>query len=140
MPTRRVPAEEEPIMPLVRISIRRGQGPAYRQAVADAVHAALVETFAVPADDRFQILTEHEAGTELLHTPRYLGIEYSPDLVMIQITANNTRGVEQKKRLYRRIVERLGDKPGLRPQDVMISLVEVAKENWSFGLGEAQYA
>jgi len=127
-------------MPLVRISMRQGHEPAYRRAVADAVHAALVETFTVPADDRFQILSEHEAGTELLHSPSYLGIEYSPDLVIVQLTVSNTRGLAQKKALYRRIVERLGEKPGLRPQDVMISLVEVMKENWSFGMGEAQYA
>jgi phenylpyruvate tautomerase PptA (4-oxalocrotonate tautomerase family) len=127
-------------MPLVRISMRQGREPAYRRAVADAVHAALVETFTVPAEDRFQILSEHEAGAELLHTPSYLGIDYSPDLVMVQLTVSNTRSLEQKKALYRRIVERLGEKPGLRPQDVMISLVEVAKENWSFGMGEAQYA
>ncbi len=60
--------------------------------------------------------------------------------MLIQITANNTRTLEQKKALFPRIAERLGENPGLRPEGVFVSLIEVTKENWSLGNGLAQYA
>jgi len=126
-------------VPLSRISLRRGKTAAYRRAVMDQVYEALRETFDVPEDDRFMIVTEHDEDS-FSFGRRYLGIERSDDLVIIQITVSNTRGIEQKKRLYERIAERLADRPGVRPQDVFVNLLEVAKENWSFGNGEAQYA
>jgi 4-oxalocrotonate tautomerase len=126
-------------MPLTRISLRRGKPAAYRRAVADNVYAAMRETFEVPDDDRFMVVSEHEE-TNFMYGRRYLGIDRSDDLLIIQLTVSNTRTVEQKKALYRTIVQRLAKDPGVRPQDVLISLVEVGKENWSFGNGEAQYA
>jgi 4-oxalocrotonate tautomerase len=126
-------------MPLTRISLRRGKPAAYRRAVADNVYAAMRETFEVPDDDRFMVVSEHEQ-TNFMYDRRYLGIDRSDDLLIIQLTVSNTRTVEQKKALYRTIVQRLAKDPGVRPQDVLISLVEVGKENWSFGNGEAQYA
>jgi len=126
-------------MPLTRIDLRRGKSAEYRRAIMDQVYAALRETFDVPDEDRFMLLTEHDADT-MSYSRHYLGIERSDNLVVIQITANNTRTLEQKKALYRNIARRLAAKPGIRPADVMINLVEVAKENWSFGNGEAQYA
>ena len=114
-------------MPLVRIALPKGKPAQYRSAVSRAVQGALVETFGVPADDLFQVITEHAPGTELVHPTSYLGIEYSNDFVAIQLTVSDTRGIEQKKQLFKRIVERLSDNPGLRPQDVFINLVEVAK-------------
>ena len=126
-------------MPLSRISLRRGKSPAYRRAVADGVYGAMREAFDVPEDDRFMLLTEHD-DDGFIFGAHYLGIERSADLVMIQLTVSNTRTLDQKKALYRRIVERLARDPGIRREDVFISLVEVTKENWSFGNGEAQYA
>ncbi|HEV2264933.1 MAG TPA: tautomerase family protein [Stellaceae bacterium] len=126
-------------MPLTRIDLRRGKSAEYRRAIMDQVYAAMRETFDVPDEDRFMIVTEHDADT-INYSHRYLGIERSDDLVVIQITANNTRTPEQKKALYRSIARRLAVMPGIRPADVMINLVEVTKENWSFGNGEAQYA
>ena len=126
-------------MPLTRISLRGGKPATYRKAIMDSVYAAMRETFEVPQDDRFMLVTEHEASS-FDYGAGYLGIDRSDDLVIIQLTVSDTRSVEQKKALYRRIVERLGESPGLRPQDVLINLIEVKKENWSFGLGEAQYA
>jgi 4-oxalocrotonate tautomerase len=126
-------------MPLTRISLRRGKPAACRRAVADNVYAAMRETFEVPDDDRFMVVSEHEE-TNFMYGRRYLGIDRSDDLLIIQLTVSNTRTVEQKKALYRTIVQRLAKDPGVRPQDVLISLVEVGKENWSFGNGEAQYA
>jgi len=126
-------------MPHTHIALRRGKPPQYRQAIMEQVYAAMRETFNVPEDDRFMIVTQHDAD-EFLYGKHYLGIDRSDDLVLIQITANNTRTLEQKKALFAAIAKKLGDNPGLRPQDVLVNLVEVAKENWSFGLGVAQYA
>jgi 4-oxalocrotonate tautomerase len=126
-------------MPLVRIDLRRGKSPAYRKAICDGVYRAMRETFAVPDEDRFIIVNEHD-GDNFIYSGSYLGIERSGDLVIIQITANAGRTIEQKKALYARIAAILLEDPGLRPQDVFINLVEVAKENWSFGDGIAQYA
>ena len=123
-------------MPLTRIDLQRGKSAEYRRAI---VYAAMRETFDVHDEDRFMILTEHDADT-ISYSRRYLGIERSDDLVVIQITANNTRTIEQKKALYRSIARHLAVAPGIRPADVLINLVEVTKENWSFGNGEAQYA
>ncbi|WP_243287583.1 tautomerase family protein [Geothrix terrae] len=124
-------------MPLVRISHRSGVGDAYRQALSDGVQEALTATVNAPADDRFHILTEHASG--LIFDPHYLGIERSPEWVAIQITLRKGRTVEMKQALYRRIVENLAKDPGLRPEDVMICLVENELADWSFGKGEAQY-
>jgi 4-oxalocrotonate tautomerase len=125
-------------MPLARISMKRGKPPAYRKAILESLYLAMRETFNVPEGDRFMTLTEHESD-DFAYDSSYLGIQRSDDLVIIQITVSNTRPVEQKKQLYRRIVERLTESPGLRPEDVFINLVEVLPENWSFGHGVAQY-
>lgn len=127
-------------MPLVRISLRVGQSADYRRAVADSVHQAMVETIQVPLPDRFQVITEHAADM-LIFDPNYLvETPRTADVVIIQIVLNNTRTVEQKRLLYRRIAERLGENPGILPQNVIISLIPVSKEDWSFGDGLAQYA
>lgn len=126
-------------MPLVRISVRRGKPDSYRAAIADSVHRALVETMNVPPKDRFQIVTEHDASG-LVYDPSYLDIARSDDIVLVQITLNAGRTVEMKKALYARIADLLAGSPGVRREDVLVSLVEVSKENWSFGDGVAQYA
>ncbi|HZY31867.1 MAG TPA: tautomerase family protein [Candidatus Methylomirabilis sp.] len=126
-------------MPLVRISLREGKSEAYRRAIADGIHRAMVETISVPPLDRFQVITEHPAES-LIYDPAYLGIVRGDDVVFVQITLNAGRSTEQKRALYARMAELLGVSPGLRPQDLLISLVEVPRENWSFGNGEAQYA
>jgi phenylpyruvate tautomerase PptA (4-oxalocrotonate tautomerase family) len=125
-------------MPLMRISLRCGKPAAYRRAIADNVYAALREAFNVPENDFFAIVTEHQPG-DFIYDRYYFNIERSDDFTLIQLTVSNTRTVEQKKALYRSIIERLSGKLGLRPQDVFINLVEVATANWSFGNGEAQY-
>ena len=126
-------------MPLVRIALRAGKSESYRRAVADSVHRALVETVNVPAKDRFQIVTEHDAAG-LIYDPSYLDIQRTDGVLLIQITLNAGRTVEARKALYARIAALLRESPGVRPEDVFVSLVEVAKENWSFGNGIAQYA
>src|ERR1700716_1524100 len=126
-------------MPLVRVSLRRGKSGDYKKAIGDGIYKAMREVFNVPAEDRFVVVSEH-SESEFQFSRTYLDIARSDDLVIIQITANNGRTVEQKKALFARIAELLAEEPGLRKEDVFVNLVEVAKENWSFGNGVAQYA
>lgn len=125
-------------MPLIRISLPAGKSAEHRHAIVHSVYDALRETFNVPEGDLFATVDECTPGN-LLYDRHYFGIERSDDFAIVQLTVSSTRGVDQKKALYRRIVERLARAPGLRPQDVFIGVVEVARENWSFGNGEAQY-
>ncbi len=125
-------------MPLVRISLVKGQPAALRRSIGDAVHRALVETIDVPPRDRFQLLTEHEPG-DLVYDSEYLGIARSDNIVIIQATISAGRSLQKKRALYRRIADHLAAL-GIRREDVWINLVEVAKENWSFGNGVASYA
>ena len=125
-------------MPLVRVSLRAGQSDAYKKAIGDGIYLALRETFNVPDEDRFIMVSEHSSA-EFQFSKTYMDISRSDDLVVIQITVSNTRDVVQKQALYARIVEKLAADPGLRKEDVFINLLEVVKENWSFGNGIAQY-
>ena len=126
-------------MPLVRIDLAEGKGAAYGQTVGEVVYDAMMATLNVPKDDRFQIITEHPA-TGLVFDPGYLGVQRSKDCLCIQITLNDGRTVDQKRAFYKAIADGLATRLGLRREDVVINLVEVRKENWSFGNGEAQYA
>lgn len=125
-------------MPLVRISLMRGKPRSYRAAILDGVYQAMREAFDVPEDDRFMLIEEYKPSN-FRYSETYLAIARDDDLVIIQITANNTRTLEKKKAFFARVVEALGQDPGIRPENVFISLVEVPKENWSFGNGVAQY-
>jgi phenylpyruvate tautomerase PptA (4-oxalocrotonate tautomerase family) len=124
-------------MPLARIDLRKGKDVRYRQEVGRVVYEALVSV-GVPENDRFQVINEHDAEN-FLFDPDYLGIHRSDNLVMIQITWSEGRTLEQKKALYKAIVDGLSAAVGIRPDDVLINLVEVKRENWSFGNGVAQY-
>ena len=126
-------------MPLIRVSLRAGKPADYRRAIAENIYESPRETFDVPENDFFAAVDELEPR-DFIYDRKYFNIERTDDLVLIQLTVSNTRTVEQKKALYGRVVERLGKNPGLRPQDIFLNLLEVAKENWSFGNGEAQYA
>jgi len=126
-------------MPLVRISLRRGKSPGHIAALRHGIYQAMRETFNVPENDRFILVSQHDAD-EFDCDPNYLGIARSDDLVIVQITCNSGRTLEQKQALYRRIAGNFSADPGLHPEDVFVNLVETAKENWSFGNGVAQYA
>lgn len=125
-------------MPLVRIDLMHGWTVEQRQRIGEAVHRALVETIGVPERDRFQLITEHSAA-HLVYDREYLGIKRTDGIVVIQITLSTGRTPAQKRALFRRIAENLAALD-IRREDVWINLVEVAKENWSFGLGLASYA
>lgn len=125
-------------MPLVRIDTTQRLPPDRRRALGDAVHRAMVETLNVPADDRFQIIVGH-ADDVLSVTPSYVGISHGPNVVLVQITLNAGRTLDQKRAFYRRVADDL-HAAGVPREDVIVNLVEVVKENWSFGNGEATYA
>ena len=125
-------------MPLVRIDLVQGKSEAYRKALCDGIYRAMREAFSVPENDRFMIVNEH-AAANFVYAETYLDIAHSNDLVIIQVTANDTRSVEQKKAFFARVAALLGESPGLRREDVFINLVECKKENRSFGNGIAQY-
>jgi 4-oxalocrotonate tautomerase len=125
-------------MPFARIDLRKGKDASYRQEIGRVVYEALVGV-GVPPKDRFQVVNEHDADNFLFDAD-YLGIHRSDELVMIQITWNEGRTVEQKKALFKAIADGLKAAIGLRSEDVLIHLAEVKKENWSFGNGVAQYA
>ena len=125
-------------MPLLHISLRAGKPVAYRQAILDGLYRAMRDALSVPEDDQFMIITEHDAAN--FRYGNGYGVARSADVVYIQITVFNTRTAEQKKALFRRIAELLGEKPGIRPEDVFVVILDAAKENWSVGHGLAQFA
>ena len=126
-------------MPLVHIHMRTGRTETEHQAIFDGIYQALRATFDVPEDDQFMTITEHDGAT-FRFSPTFMDVDRSGDVLFIQISARNTRTVDQKKALYRQIAENLGAAPGIRPDDVFVNLLEGEKENWSFGHGLAQYA
>ena len=125
-------------MPLVRISLREGTSPEYRKALGDGVHKALIESIAIPPGDRFQVITQYPPG-DLIYSPDYLGVARSDRVVFVQVTMSVGRKPQQKRALFKRMAEILAASPGLRPEDLLVNLVEVSWENWSFGNREAQY-
>ena len=126
-------------MPLVRIDLNSSAPAERARIVGDAVYDAMISVANVPADDKFQIITRHDANEIVYPAAGYLGINYSKDLVLIQVTWNQGRSIEVKQAFYKRIADEISAKAGIRREDVWINLVEVAKENWSFGKGEMQY-
>jgi phenylpyruvate tautomerase PptA (4-oxalocrotonate tautomerase family) len=126
-------------MPRSRIDLAKGKSPEYRRTIGEVVYDAMLEALNVPKDDRFQVINEHEPENFVIN-PSYLGIQRTGDGIVIQLTLNAGRGIEQKRGFYKAVTDGLHERLGLRREDVFISLVEVAKENWSFGNGEAQYA
>jgi 4-oxalocrotonate tautomerase len=126
-------------MPLVHIDLQKGKDAAYRRRVGQVVYEAMVACTGVPNNDHFQVISEH-AADNFVFDPDYLGIHRSNDLIMVQIIFNEGRAVAQKQALYRAIADGLATSLNVRREDVFINLVEVKKENWSFGNGVAQYA
>jgi len=124
-------------MPLVRIDLPESIDADTARRAGETLHKIMTEVINVPQGDKFQVITRHPSDARNL-TSEYLGIRYSEKLVLIQITLNQGRTVEQKKTLYRRVADDLAE-IGLRREDVVVNLIEVPKENWSFGNGEMQY-
>ena len=126
-------------MPLVSIHLMQGKPAEFRRKVGEIVYQTMIDTINVPPKDNFQIITEHGKDS-LVYDPEYLNTKRTDGIIIIQITLNKGRSVDLKKAFYKRLAERLHEELGIRMEDVFISLVEVKKENWSFGNGIAQYA
>ena len=126
-------------MPLVRVDLPETVSRDAALAVSAAVHNAMVKTFNVPAEDLFQTVTRRPVG-EIVCTPEFLGIRHSANVAFVQITCAPGRSLDMKKALYAKIATDVASEGGLVAGDVIINLVETARENWSFGNGIAQYA
>jgi 4-oxalocrotonate tautomerase len=125
-------------MPFVRIDLLKGKTEEYRDRVGEIVYKTMVENLSVPANDRFMAITEHSKGG-LAFDREYLGVHRTDDCIFVQITLNSGRSTEVKQGFYKALADRLHEELQLRREDVFINLVEVSKEDWSFGNGEAQY-
>ena len=125
-------------MPFVRIDLGKQYPEGVAQKIGDIVYEVMLRHINVPADDKFQVITRHDAN-ELVVPKSYLGIEYSQGVIFIQVTLNEGRTTELKKKFYKAICDGVVEKLNIRPEDIVINLVEVNKENWSFGHGEMQY-
>ena len=125
-------------MPLLHVSLRAGKPQAYRQAILDGLYRAMRDALNVPEDDQFMTITEHDAAN--FRTGNAYGVVRSADVVYIQIIVFATRTTEQKKALFARIAELLGENPGIRPEDVFVVVLDAGKDNWSVGHGLAQFA
>jgi phenylpyruvate tautomerase PptA (4-oxalocrotonate tautomerase family) len=126
-------------MPFVRIDLSKKHPEGFAQQVGEIIYEMMTTHINVPKDDKFQVITKHDSQ-ELIAPKSYLGIEYSEEIIFIQVTLNEGRTTELKKKFYKAICEGLVEKLKVRPQDIVINLIEVNKENWSFGNGEMQYA
>lgn len=114
-------------MPFIRVELLTGKTPEFKQAVLDEIHGALVDAFAIPDDDRTQRLVERTP--ECFEFPAHR----RPDPVLIEITCFAGRSLEAKRKLYRRLSERLQLRPGIDPRNVCVVLKEVPRENWGLG-------
>jgi 4-oxalocrotonate tautomerase len=126
-------------MPFVRIDLQKGRDAAYRRKAGQIVYEALVSATGVPPNDLFQIIGEH-ATENFIYDPEYAGIHRTAELIFVQVVFNEGRTIDEKRALYRAIADGFSDSLGLRKEDVCVNLIEVKKENWSFGNGIAQYA
>jgi 4-oxalocrotonate tautomerase len=126
-------------MPLVRIDLPASTSPQDIKAVSASVHQAMVDTFNVPLADRFQTITRR-AADELICTTEFLEVKHSDKVVFVQITCSPGRSLDVKKALYQKIVALIAAATQFQPSDIVINVVETARENWSFGKGIAQYA
>ncbi len=127
-------------MPLVRIDVSKTIAAERVRAISDVVYRAMNDIASVPLHDKFHVITRHERDEIVYPQEGYLEIDYSDDLVIIQVTWVAGRSTEIKKQFYRRVADELHDKHGFRRQDIWINLVDTGREDWSFGNGYMQYA
>lgn len=126
-------------MPLVRIDLLEGKTAEFKSQLGELVYKSMLETIGIPEEDKFVVVNDLKAE-ELIFSTNYLGVDRTDGIVIIQITMNEGRTTEVKKALYKMVADKLNSQLDIRKEDVFISLVEVNKENWSFGNGIAQYA
>ena len=124
-------------MPLVRIDVVEGREPTQLRRLADVVQEVLEEVFAAPPRDRYQVIDEHPSRNLILQDTG-LGFERTDDRVLVQVFQQG-RSEEQKKALYARLAERLETDCGVATTDLVVSVAANSREDWSFGLGRAQF-
>lgn len=127
-------------MPLARIDVNKDAPPERIKVVSEAIYSAMIEIAKVPLHDKFQVVTRHAADEIIYPKEGYLGLTYTSDLILIQITWIGGRSIEVKKKFYQRIADEVHERAQVRKEDICISLVDSAREDWSFGNGEMQYA
>jgi 4-oxalocrotonate tautomerase len=127
-------------MPLVRIHLSTSVEPDVVRAVSETIYEAMVGAANVPPNDKFQIVTRHSDDELIYPVDGYLGVTYTRSIIFIQVTWNSGRSTDVKKAFYKAVAEGIHTKTGVRKEDVFINLVDVAREDWSFGNGEMQYA
>jgi 4-oxalocrotonate tautomerase len=126
-------------MPLVRIDINKDASAELIRIVSDAVYQAMINIANVPAHDKFQVINRHAADEIVYPKEGYLGLNYTRDLIIIQVTWVGGRSTEVKKNFFRQVANEIHEKGGVRKEDVWINLVDTRREDWSFGNGEMQY-
>src|SRR5580700_5682728 len=126
-------------MPLARIDINKNASAELVRIVSDAVYRAMVDIANVPVHDKFQVINRHAADEIIYPEEGYLGLRYTRDIIIIQVTWLGGRSTEVKKNFFRRVANEIHEKGGVRKEDVWINLVDTRREDWSFGNGEMQY-
>ncbi len=132
--------ERRSTMPLARIDLSKDAPPERVRVVSEAIYRAMVEVANVPLHDKFQVVTRHAPDEIIYPEEGYLGLNYTRDLIIIQITWVSGRSVDVKKKFFRRIADEIHEKAHVRKEDIWINLVDTNREDWSFGDGEMQYA
>src|ERR1700730_11400675 len=120
-------------MPLVTVTASNWVSDEERVAISNEVHEALVSEFGIATTDKFHVLLPAMARAKIVHPASHQGINYSDRIVIVQIVANNTPTELQKQRLCEAINKRVVAALSFRLEDIIINLLDVAKENWSFG-------
>lgn len=124
-------------MPLLRFDLLEGRSDLELQTMLDCAHEAILEAFGVPVRDRYQIVTEHKPGRMIIQDTG-LGFERSDRIVVVQVFTS-PRTSEMKQTFYRILADKFGERCGIAPEDVMVSCMTNAREDWSFGFGRAQF-
>lgn len=124
-------------MPLIKLDLIEGRDPEQLNRLLDEFHKVFVEVFAIPEEDRFQIVTQHPSN-ELVAGNAGLGFERSGNLVMMQVFTQAGRTNEVKQELYQKLATAM-TKVSEDPSDLFIGYFENGPSDWSFGFGKAQY-
>jgi len=122
-------------MPFARIDLAHGKSAEYRATLADIVYQGILNVLKAPDGDRFIVINEHSPDN-LIYDRYFLGMDRSPDFILIQVTSTVGNNKESKLAFYRYIADELSSKLSVRPDDVMINMVFVDRSDWSFGNGE----
>ena len=122
-------------MPFARVDLLQGKPAEFRATVADVVYHGIVEVLKAPEGDRFVVIGEHTPDN-LIYDKKFLGNDRTPGFILIHTTSTVGNTTESKRAYYKYIVENLEKKLSVRPEDVMIVMTFIAREDWSFGKGE----